>query len=92
MRSGDKQSQNMHFHHLTKTTAGIDHHNPFNIYIPREGWFYPHPRAIARIAGLPHWFRLSPKPYHYGSIFGYSVTPSWIYRFLSDIFNSEKYN
>ena len=89
MRSGDEPIWTITkhaFHNSPKTTAGIDRHNPFNIYIPGKGWFYPHPRAIARIAGFPDWFRFSPKPYYYGSVFGYSVPPSWIYRLLSHNF------
>ena len=57
--------------------------NPFNFYIPDQGYFSPHPRAIARIAGFPDWFRYPPTPYYYGSIFGYSVPPTWIYAVLS---------
>lgn len=74
------------FHNTIKKGAGLDRANPWNIYIPGKGIFYPHPRAIARMCGFPDWFRYSPRPYHYGSTFGYSVPPTWFYAILSHNF------
>lgn len=61
--------------------------DPFNIYLPGQGFFFPHPRAIARMCGFPDWFQYPKIPYHWGSIFGYAVTPTWIYHFLKHNFS-----
>lgn len=75
---------------ITKHSFHDHRHNsrqdPFNFYIPNKGYYLPHPRAIARICGFPDWFQLPTTPYHYGSLLGYAVPPTWIYHFLSHNF------